>query len=191
MPRKSETLNVAFAASLGVLTAAGAYVIIPLPFSPVAVTGQTFFVLLAGLLLGARWGATAIVTYLIIGVAGFPVFSGGTGGIGILFGPTGGYLIGFVVAALIVGYIAQHAIGKAPKYRRGLFIAGMIVGSAIIYVAGVPWLAFSADLTLTEAVAVGLIPFVLGDVVKAVAAVLVAESLWSTVSFMPIQSVKK
>lgn len=191
MPRRSETLNVAFAASLGVLTAAGAYVIIPLPFSPVAVTGQTFFVLLAGLLLGARWGATAMVTYLIIGAAGFPVFSGGTGGIGILFGPTGGYLIGFVVAALIVGYIAQHAIDKAPKYRRGLFIAGIIVGSAIIYVAGVPWLAFSADLTLTEAVAVGLIPFVLGDVVKAVAAVLVAESLWSTVSFMPIQSVKK
>jgi len=191
MARRTKTLNVALAASLGILTAAGAYVIIPLPFSPVAVTGQTFFVLLAGLLLGARWGATAMVTYLIIGAAGFPVFSGGTGGIGILFGPTGGYLIGFVFAALIVGYIAQHAIGKAPKYRRGLFIAGMIVGSAIIYVAGVPWLAFSADMTLAKAAVVGLFPFVLGDVVKAVAAVLVAESLWSTISFMPIQSVEK
>lgn len=191
MARRSKTLNVALAASLGILTAAGAYVIIPLPFSPVAITGQTFFVLLAGLLLGARWGATAIVTYLMIGAAGFPVFSGGTGGIGILFGPTGGYLIGFVFAALIVGYIAQHAIGKAPKYRRGLFIAGVIVGSAVIYVAGVPWLALTADLTLTEAVVVGLLPFVLGDVVKAAAAVLVSESLWSTISFMPIQSVKK
>jgi len=191
MARRTKTLNVALAASLGILTAAGAYVIIPLPFSPVAITGQTFFVLLAGLLLGARWGATAMVTYLIIGAAGFPVFSGGTGGIGILFGPTGGYLIGFVFAALIVGYIAQHAIGKAPKYRRGLFIAGMIVGSAIIYVAGVPWLAFSADMTLAKAAVVGLFPFVLGDVVKAVAAVLVAESLWSTISFMPIQSVEK
>lgn len=191
MARRTKTLNVALAASLGILTAAGAYVIIPLPFSPVAITGQTFFVLLAGLLLGARWGATAMVTYLIIGAAGFPVFSGGTGGIGILFGPTGGYLIGFVFAALIVGYIAQHAIGKTPKYRRVLFIAGMIVGSAIIYVAGVPWLAFSADMTLAKAAVVGLFPFVLGDVVKAVAAVLVAESLWSTISFMPTQSVEK
>lgn len=191
MPRKSRTLNVAFAASLGVLTAAGAYVIIPLPFSPVPITGQTFFVLLAGLLLGARWGATAMVTYLIIGSAGFPVFSGGSGGIGILFGPTGGYLIGFVFAALIVGYIAQHAVGKAPKYRRGLFVVGMIVGSTVIYAVGVPWLALVADMTLTKAMVLGLFPFVLGDVVKAAAAVLVAESLWSTVSFMPIYSVKK
>jgi biotin transport system substrate-specific component len=189
--RRSETLNVALAASLGVLTAAGAYVIIPLPFSPVPVTAQTFFVLLAGLLLGARWGATAMVTYLIIGAAGFPVFSGGTGGIGILFGPTGGYLIGFVFSALVAGYIAQRAVGRAPKYRRGLFILAAIVGSAVIYVAGVSWLALAADFTLTEAVVVGLLPFVLGDVVKAAVAVLVSEYLWSTVSFMPIRSVKK
>lgn len=189
--RRSGTLNIAFAASLGVLTAAGAYVMIPLPFSPVPVTAQTFFVLMAGLLLGARWGATAMVTYLMIGAAGFPVFAGGTGGIGILFGPTGGYIIGFVFAALVVGYIAQHAIGKAPKYRRGLFIVGVIVGSAVIYAVGVPWLALTADLTLTEAVVLGMLPFVLGDAVKAAAAVLVSELLWSTASFMPIPSVKK
>lgn len=191
MAGRSETLNVTLAASLGVLTAAGAYVTIPLPFSSVSITAQTFFVLLAGLLLGARWGATAMVIYLMIGAAGFPVFSGGAGGIGVMFGPTGGYLIGFVFAAFIVGYIAKRAVGKGSKYRRGLFIMGMIVGSAVIYAVGVPWLALVTNFTLTEAVVFGLLPFVLGDIIKAVAAVLVAESLWSTLSFMPIQSVEK
>ncbi len=191
MAGRSETLNVTIAASLGVLTAVGAYVTIPLPFSSVSITAQTFFVLLAGLLLGARWGATAMVIYLMIGAAGFPVFSGGAGGIGVMFGPTGGYLIGFVFAAFIVGYIAKRAVGKGSKYRRELFIMGMIVGSAVIYAVGVPWLALVTNFTLTEAVVFGLLPFVLGDVIKAVAAVLVAESLWSTLSFMPIRSVKK
>lgn len=191
MVRNSETLSIALAASLGVLIAAGAYIIIPLPFSPIPVTAQTFFVLLAGLLLGSRWGAVAVSTYLIIGIAGFPVFSGGTGGIGILLGPTGGYLIGFLIAALTVGYISRYGLGRKPKMRRGLSAISVFVGTAIIYLFGIPWLSLIADLSLKEAIITGLVPFIPGDILKSVGAILVAESVWSTASLEPIQSVRR
>lgn len=184
-------MSIALAASLGVLIAAGAYLIIPLPFSPVPVTAQTFFVLLAGLLLGARWGAVAVSTYLIIGIAGFPVFSAGTGGIGILFGPTGGFLIGFLIAAFVVGYISRYGISDSTEMRRSLSAISVALGIGIIYIFGVPWLAFIADLSLKEAIVTGLIPFIPGDILKSVAAVLVAESVWSTASLKPIQNVRR
>lgn len=190
MARKSETLSIALAASIGILIAAGAYVIIPLPFSPVPVTAQTFFVLLAGLLLGARWGAVAVSTYLIIGIAGFPVFSGGTGGIGVLFGPTGGYLVGFLIAALVVGYVSRIGIGDSNERGRGLSVISVSLGVGTIYLLGVPWLALIADLSLKEAIVTGLIPFIPGDILKSVAAILVAESVWSNASLESIQSVR-
>lgn len=180
------TRKIGLSSYFGLLTAAGAYITIPLPMVPV--TAQTFFVLLSGLLLGPKWGAVAMGTYLVIGAAGFPVFEGGAGGIGYFFGPTGGYLIGFVLAAYITGFIAQNLITKTSKSRKRLLIFGLsvAVGTSVIYLFGVPWLAFVADLTLVRAVVLGLAPFLVGDAIKAAASVFVAETLWSTISFSPI-----
>lgn len=187
MRRENKALNIALAGLMGALTAAGAYLIIPLPFSPVPVTGQTFFVLLTGLVLGVELGVMAMGVYLAIGTAGFPVFAGGTGGLGILFGPTGGYIVGFIAAVAVTGFIARFAVGRNRKFRLILFAGGAIAGEAVIYVFGIPWLAIVADLSLTKAVEVGMLPFLAGDSVKAVAAISFSELLWIQSPFVPIR----
>lgn len=188
---RSRTLSISLAALMGVITAAGAYITIPLPFSPVPITGQTFFVLLAGLLLGTRLGALAMVVYVVIGAVGFPVYAGGTGGVGHLIGPTGGYIFGFIAAGAVTGLIARLAVGKGRKLRLALFIGAVVAGEVAIYVFGIPWLAAIADLSLVKALSLGLVPFIPGDSIKAVAAVLVSELLWARAPFVPIKELKR
>jgi biotin transport system substrate-specific component len=137
---------------------------VPLPFTPVPVTGQTLGVLLIGALYGPRRGALAVLAYLAEGVAGVPVFAGGLSGLMVLLGPTGGYLVGFVPAAAIAGWLASSG---RPL---GLRIAGMVLATAVVYVVGVPWLAVVAGISLGAAVALGLVPFLAGDALKAVLA---------------------
>ncbi|MBE9179600.1 biotin transporter BioY [Oculatella sp. LEGE 06141] len=136
-----------------------AQVAIPLPFSPVPITGQTFAVLLAGALLGSRRGSLCVLTYLAEGLAGLPVFVG-TGGIGHFLGPTGGYLIGFVVAAYAVGQLAERGWDK----RFITSLLAMLLGNVVIYTVGLLWLSrfVGAERVLT----LGLYPFVIGDLLK-------------------------
>jgi len=153
------------------LTGLGAQVAVRLPFSPVPVTLQVLVVLAAGLALGSRRGFASQVTYLAAGVAGLPVFAGGAGGPAVILGPTGGYLMAFPLAALATGWISER-LNQTGRW--GLLLASL-VGVAIIYAAGVAWLAnwlraSASTSALASAWQMGAAPFVAGDLVKAVCA---------------------
>ncbi|GAB4575595.1 MAG: biotin transporter BioY [Anaerolineae bacterium] len=146
------------------LIAVSAQIAVPLPFSPVPVTGQTFGVLLVGMLLGMRRGTASVLTYLAQGALGWPVFAGGTGGWPVLLGPTGGYLVGFVAAAALTGWLAERGWDR----RVGATLLAMVLGNALIYLFGVTRLAGFAG--VEAALSAGMFPFVVGDVVKALLA---------------------
>ncbi|MBM3172404.1 MAG: biotin transporter BioY [Chloroflexi bacterium] len=140
----------------------------------VPITGQTFGVLLSGALLGSRRGALSQLTYLAIGATGIPYWFalGGTIGVARLVGPTGGYLIGFVAAAFIVGWLAERGWDR----RVGTAIIAMLAGSIVMYVFGLAWLSrFVPEGTVLQA---GLYPFIVGDLVKIVAAALAVPAGW-------------
>jgi biotin transport system substrate-specific component len=139
---------------------------IPVPFSPVPITGQTFAVLLVGALLGSRAGAASVLAYLAEGAAGLPAFANSASGPAVLFGPTAGYLYGFVAAAFIVGWLCEHVWDRNVSTTA----AAMIIGNVAIYLCGLPWLArfVGADKVL----ALGLLPFIAGDLLKIGVAVL-------------------
>ena len=145
---------------------------IRLPFTPVPITGQPFAVLLVGALLGARRGALALVTYFAEGIAGLPVFAGGASGMAAVLGPTGGYLIGFVPAAFVTGALAERGWDRHVLTTW----AAMALGSATLFLCGLPWLA---RFTGWESVlAAGFWPFVVGDVVKQGLAAFALPGAW-------------
>ncbi|NJL58479.1 MAG: biotin transporter BioY [Desulfobacteraceae bacterium] len=159
-----------YASLMSALIAAGAFVAIPV--GPVPIVMQNMFVMLSGLLLGSRWGLAAICVYLLAGICGLPVFAGGTGGIGKLIGPTGGYLIGYIPAVYLIGMISERFEGRLWIHSIALILAAMIV-----YVFGVLWLKTVSGMTLAKTLAVGMYPFLIGDAIKIAAAVLIAKSL--------------
>lgn len=159
-----------YAALLSAFIAVGAFLIIPI--GPVPIVLQNLFVLLAGLLLGSRWAAISVGVYLLAGICGLPVFAGGGAGIGRLLGPTGGYLVGFLPAAFLLGYVCERG-----GHRVRVQIPAMIGATLIIYGCGVPWLMTVAQLPLGKALAVGMYPFLIGDAAKIAVAVPIARSL--------------
>nr|WP_269848331.1 biotin transporter BioY [Methanosarcina horonobensis] len=113
-----ELRKMVFASLFAALTAAGAYIQIPIPFSPVPVTLQVFFVLLAGSMLKSKWGSLSMVVYTLLGIAGLPVFAGGSSGLGVLLGPTGGYIFGFILAAFLTASLPRkQRIPKNPDLQ--------------------------------------------------------------------------
>lgn len=155
------------------LVAMLAQIEIPLPFTPVPITGQTFGVLLVGAALGSRRGAASLAAYLVLGTIGFPFFAGGAQGISVLLGATGGYLIGFVMAAYVIGLLAER--GMERNIRTSL--VPFLFGTILIYLCGVTWLAVVLG-SFTRALAAGLLPFLLGDAIKLIAASLVLPAAW-------------
>jgi biotin transport system substrate-specific component len=170
MNKNSDLQMMVYASLLAALTAVGAYLSIPI--GPVPIVLQSLFILLAGLLLGRAWGAASVGIYLLAGAFGLPVFAGGTGGIGRFFGPTGGYLLGFLPAVYITGLIS----GKGGKNIL-MDIFAMICGSVLIYAFGVSWLRVITGMELNKAVAVGMLPFLPGDALKIAAAAFIARSV--------------
>jgi biotin transport system substrate-specific component len=169
------------ALGMAVVTGLAAQVRIQLPWSPVPITGQTFAVLLAGILLGQTWGGVSMVIYISLGIAGIPWFTGWTAGVAHLAGPTGGYLWGFILAALFVGYITDHFV-KARGFT-GLFGLMLLANFVIIYGAGLvqlyAWLNFVKGTAtgLTELLYMGLVPFIAGDMMKALGAAIFGRVL--------------
>ncbi|MBN1785396.1 MAG: biotin transporter BioY [Candidatus Methanofastidiosa archaeon] len=173
-----KSTDLALSALFATLTAVGAF--IQIPFVPVPITLQTFFVLLSGLLLGARLGAFSQIIYVLMGVIGLPVFAGGTSGIGVVTGPTGGYLIGFVAGAYVVGLIVQKGLGEkyVHEKRKGYLIRDAIalgLGIFVIYFFGILQLMNFLGIGLYSAMELGVIPFLLGDLVKTILAISLAE----------------
>ncbi len=159
---------------MAVLTAAGAQVAIPLPFTPVPITLQVLVVVLSGFLLGVRGGASAQLTYLALGAIGVPVFAGFAGGFWHLLGPTGGYLISYPFAAAVAG-LAFPIVAAAPRWRAvAVATAAGLLGLAAIYALGTAWLALELQLSLGTAIAQAVLPFVVVDIAKIALAALVA-----------------
>ena len=158
-----------------------ARVVIPVPGSPVPITGQTFGVLLVGGALGFRRGLIGVGLYVMLGVVGLPFFAEGRGGMSVIWGATGGYLIGFVIAGALVGRLAE--LGWDRKI--GGALGAMLLGSAVIYAIGLPWLGVVSSSTPEETIALGLTPFLLGDALKLVLAAVLFPVAWWVVGRRP------
>ena len=158
-----------------------AQVWIPIPGNPVPVTLQTFGVLVVGGALGLKRGGTATLLYVALGVVGLPFFAEGKGGLNVIIGTTGGYLVGFILAASLVGRLAELGWDR----RLGGALGATALGSLVIYLVAVPWLALVLGISLGEAFQLGVVPFLLGDIVKLVAAALVFPFAWWVVGRRP------
>jgi biotin transport system substrate-specific component len=153
--------------------AALAQIEIILPFTPVPITGQTFGVLLIGAALGAKRGAASMILYITEGGLGLPFFAGGASGLGILTGATAGYLAGFVGAAYVVGWLAERGLERSVRTS----LIPFFVGTVIIYACGVAWLSVVLE-SFNRAITLGVVPFLLGDGLKLVAASLALPAAW-------------
>ena len=172
----SLLLEIPLYLTFNLLLVACSYISINLPFSPVPITGQTFGVLLLAMALGRVRGTGVVLAYLLEGAAGLPVFAGGSAGLAKFMGPTGGYLIGFVAAAYLVGYFADK--GWDRKYLSS--ILAMAFGTAVIFLFGLSWLAYFVP---TQALlTAGLYPFVPGALVKIGLAAVLLPSLWKIIN---------
>ena len=148
-----------------------AQVVIPLPFTPVPLTLQTFAVLLAGAALGSMRGVLAMLVYAVVGIAGVPWFAEGSSGFS---APSFGYIVGFILAAFVVGRIAENGATRSVPRTAGL----MVVGNLVVYAVGVTWLKFSLGVDWATAVALGLTPFLIGDAIKIAAAAGLLPATW-------------
>ena len=149
---------------------------IVIPLQPVPITGQTFGVLLLGAALGSKRGAAAMLAYIAEGALGLPFFAGGASGLAILTGTTAGYLVGFVIAAFVIGLLAERGLERSLRTS----LVPFLVGTVIIYTFGVGWLAIVLN-DFGKAIALGMLPFLFGDALKLVAAALVLPAVWKFV----------
>ncbi|MEU8978672.1 biotin transporter BioY [Streptomyces sp. NPDC048309] len=156
------------------LTGLAAQISLPVPGSPVPVTGQTFAALLVGTALGAGRGLFSLALYALLGLAGVPWFAGGGSGAGVSFG----YILGMLLASTVVGALARRGADRSvPRMA-----ATMLLGEAIIYAIGVPYLALAADMSASAAIAAGLTPFLIGDALKAALAMGVLPTAWKFIN---------
>ena len=158
------------------LFALSARVSIPLGFTPVPITLQTLVVMLVGAALGSRRGALAALLYLAEGATGLPVFASG-GGLLYLLGPTAGYLWSYPLAAFVVGWLCERGLDRSFATS----LLAMLPGSILIYLIGVPWLAFVVHLSLNQALVAGLLPFIPGDIIKVIIAAALLPTAWKFV----------
>ncbi|WP_367323049.1 biotin transporter BioY [Streptomyces sp. HUAS ZL42] len=169
----SRVRDIALVLGGAALTGLAAQISIPVPGSPVPVTGQTFAALLVGTALGAGRGFLSLLVYALAGLAGAPVFAGGSSGVA----PSFGYIVGMVLASAAVGALARRGADRNVWRTAGT----MLLGEAIIYAVGVPYLALATGMSASAAVAAGLTPFLIGDALKAALAMGVLPTAWRLV----------
>jgi biotin transport system substrate-specific component len=182
---KADTLMGAALAPLDSVRSAGLVIVFSLfiaacaqftiHIGPIPITGQTFAVLLTGMLLGSRLGAAAVIAYLIEGAIGLPFFAGGGAGLVRFLGPTAGYLVAFPAAAFIVGAFAEHGWDK----RYPTAVAAMAIGSAIIFLGGWAWFAILTNTSPIAAFKLAVLPFLLGDMIKIALGAAVLPTGWA------------
>jgi len=170
-PRNLAT-DIALVLGGAVFTALLAQVYIPLPLVPI--TGQTAAVLLVGATLGAVRGASSLALYALLGVVGVPVYSEGRGGVDVILGATGGYIVGFILAAALVGWLSERQWDR--KFLKALAV--FVLGTAVPFAIGLPWLAVVAQLDLSATLANGLYPFIIPGLIKAVFVAALLPAAW-------------
>ncbi len=168
----SRWLEIPLLLSFNLLLVGLAQLAVNLPFSPVPITGQTLGVLVIGMALGRVRGTAVVMAYLLEGAAGLPVFANGTAGVAVLFGPTGGYLLGFALTAFVVGYLADKG------WDHSILTSGlaMVFGTVIIFASGLAWL--SRFVGFDAVIAMGLTPFIPGALIKIGLASVILPSVW-------------
>ena len=174
---RSRSVEVALVVGGAALVAACAQISIPLPFTPVPITGQTFAVLLAASALGPTLGVASIALYLAAGIAGAPVYADGEHGWSTITSASGGYLVGFLLASALVGGLARRGWDR----RFATASAALLAGNVVIYAVGLPWLAIVLETDLDRTLELGLYPFVVGDVLKLYLAAALLPAAWSLV----------
>ncbi|MBT2393452.1 biotin transporter BioY [Streptomyces maoxianensis] len=170
----SRTKSIALVVGGAALTGIAAQISVPVPGSPVPVSGQTFAALLVGTALGARRGFLSLALYAVVGMAGMPWFAQGASGYAM---PSFGYILGMTLAATAVGALARRGADRSVLRTAG----AMAAGSVIIYAVGVPYLALATGMTLSQAVAAGLTPFLIGDALKAALAMGALPTAWKLI----------
>ncbi len=178
---RSRVATIAMMIGFALLTALAAQIRIPVPGTPVPITGQTFAVLLAGAALGSRAGAGSQAIYWALGAIGLPFYTNASGGWEAATGATAGYLVGFIAAAWVVGALAERGQDRNVWSAIPAFLAG----NAVIYAFGVTWLLVSVEgiATMSEALTAGFTPFVIGDVVKILGVGLLLPLAWKLVDW--------
>ena len=177
-PRSGLLTDVLLVLAGTAFVALAAQVSISLPFTPVPITGQTFAVVLVGASLGALLGFASLGLYLFVGALGAPVYADQQHGWDVLTGPTGGYIVGFVLAAVLTGFLAQMRWDR----RFSSAVAAMLSGNVVIYLVGLPWLAAKIDAGLEDTLEAGLYPFVVGDLLKLYLAGALLPAAWAAVT---------
>ena len=172
---RSLVMDVTLVSAGAALTAILAQVAVPL--WPVPITGQTLAVLLVGSSLGAVRGALSMVLYAVLGVVGLPVFSDASSGWQVIGGPTGGYIIGFIFAAALTGWLAQRSWDRKMLKALAVFLAG----TGVTFVFGLPWLALVLGLDLAGTLEGGLYPFIVGGIAKSVLAAGLMPLAWRAI----------
>lgn len=178
-PRSGAVADVALVAGGATLVALAAQLRFNLPFTPIPITGQTFAVLLVGASLGALRGVASLGLYLAVGLVGAPVFTGGEEGWDWMSGATGGYLVGFLVAAALTGWLAERQWDR----RFSSALAALLTGNVVIFAFGLAWLSHVAGTDLTKTLELGLYPFVVGDLVKLYLAGALLPAAWRVVEW--------
>jgi biotin transport system substrate-specific component len=163
---------IVFTSLFTALIVIGGYLSFPMPYSPVPIVLSDFFVMLAGLSLGAAGGATSVGMFLFIGALGIPVFAGGRAGLAVFMGPTGGFLLGYLVGVFIIGFISGK--GK-PSFIKNLI--GLVLGNMIIFGLGVPWLKLVLKVDWGKALVLGLLPYMIGNGIKIIVAFALNQAL--------------
>ncbi|HEY7197103.1 MAG TPA: biotin transporter BioY [Gaiellaceae bacterium] len=176
-PRAGIGADVLLVALGAGFVAVAAQVSVKLPFTPVPITGQTFAVVLVGASLGAVSGLASLALYLAVGVLGAPVYADGASGWSVVTGATGGYLVGFLLAAALTGALAERRWDRHVPSA----IAAMLSGNVAIYLVGLPWLAHVANTDLERTLELGLYPFVIGDLLKLYLAGALLPGAWRLV----------
>jgi biotin transport system substrate-specific component len=174
VPRLDARADAVLVLAGAALIALAAQVSIPLPFTPVPVTGLTFGVLLVGGALGALRGLASGLVYVLAGIAGAPVYADHASGWHVITGPTGGYLVGCVLAAAVAGRLAEQRWDRTVSSS----IGAMLTGNVAVYLCGLPWLAHSLGTGLTKTLELGLYPFVAGDMLKLYLAAAALPAAW-------------
>lgn len=172
MSSHNKLHDAVYAGLFAALTAVLGLISIPLPISPVPISGQSLAIMLAGSILTTRQAAYSVLTFLLVGAAGLPVISGGNGGLGVIVGPRGGYLIGFLVGVIVISLVK----GSSSNIWR-LALANITGGIIVVYIMGVLWLSIITGIDLSKALIAGVLPFIPGDLCKVLVASVIGNAV--------------